>query len=236
VYRAKLEEMKYKLFKQHILGQVRARVYVVEFQKRGLPHAHFLLIMEQRYKLTCPEQYDYLIRAELPDMNKYPLLYNIVTKWMMHGPCGRLNMDCPCTRGRESCKNRYPRPFNSDTKQGKDSYPMYRRRDKGHNVLVRNHKLDNRWVVPYNPYLTQYFNCHINVEACGSIKVVKYLFKYLYKGHDHATITVREANDDNAFVDEIKQYRDARWVSPPEASWRIYGFDLSENNPYVMQL
>jgi hypothetical protein len=42
--------------------------------------------------------------------------------------------------------------------------------------------MDNRWVVPYNPYLLQYFNYHINVEACGSIKAVKYLFKYLYKG------------------------------------------------------
>ena len=28
-----------------ILGKVKAYVYVVEFQKRGLPHAHFLLIM-----------------------------------------------------------------------------------------------------------------------------------------------------------------------------------------------
>jgi hypothetical protein len=51
-----------------------ARVYVVEFQKRGLPHTHFLLIMEQRYKLTCLEQYDHLICAELPDKVKYPLL------------------------------------------------------------------------------------------------------------------------------------------------------------------
>jgi ATP-dependent DNA helicase PIF1 len=63
-------------------------VYVMEFQKRGLPHAHFLLIMEQRYKLTCPKQYDRLICAELLDKVKYPLLYKMVTKHMMHGPCG----------------------------------------------------------------------------------------------------------------------------------------------------
>jgi ATP-dependent DNA helicase PIF1 len=55
VFRAKTEELKNLLFKKHILGKVKAHVYVVEFQKRGLPHAHFLLIMEQRYKLTCPE-------------------------------------------------------------------------------------------------------------------------------------------------------------------------------------
>jgi ATP-dependent DNA helicase PIF1 len=42
--------------------------------------------MEQRYKLTCLEQYDHLICAELPDKAKYPLLYKMVTKHMMHDP------------------------------------------------------------------------------------------------------------------------------------------------------
>jgi hypothetical protein len=108
VFRAKLEELKHMLLKKDILGKVRAHVYVVEFQKRGLPHAHFLLIMEGRYKITCPEQYDRLISAELPNKKKYPDLYKIVTKHMMHGPCGVLNRNCPCTKGRESCKNHYP--------------------------------------------------------------------------------------------------------------------------------
>jgi hypothetical protein len=126
-FRAKLEELKNLLFKKHILGKVKAHVYVVEFQKRGLPHAHFLLIMEQRYKLTCLEQYDRLICAELPDNAKYPLLYKMVTKRMMHGPCGRFNPNLPCTKGHTSCKNNYPRPFNKATVQGKDSHLLYRR-------------------------------------------------------------------------------------------------------------
>ena len=54
IFRAKLEDLKIQLFKKHKLGKVAAYTYVVEFQKRGLPHAHFLLIMEGRYKLTCP--------------------------------------------------------------------------------------------------------------------------------------------------------------------------------------
>ncbi len=39
---------------------------------------------------------------------------------------------------------------------------------------------DNRWVVPYNPYLSLFFNCHINVEVCSSVAAVKYLYKYVY--------------------------------------------------------
>jgi len=238
VFRAKLEVLKKKLMENDILGKVRAYVYVVEFQKRGLPHAHFLLIMKRKYKLTCPEQYDLLISAELPNKKKFPELYKMVTKHMMHGPCGVLNPFCPCTKGRTSCKNRYPRAFCESTSQGKDSYPVYRQRNDGRKEIVRGHELDNGWVVPYNPYLLCTFNCHINVEACGSIKSVKYLFKYIYKGHDRASVAVREGDnaDGNDNVDEIKQFRDARWVTPPEAMWRIYGFDLSQNHPPVKQL
>jgi hypothetical protein len=51
--------------------------------------------------------------------------------------------------------------------------------------------------VPYNPYLLRLFNCHINVEACGSIKAVKYLFKYIYKGHDRTSVAMKEADEDS---------------------------------------
>ncbi|KAK1609726.1 hypothetical protein QYE76_033399 [Lolium multiflorum] len=54
VFRAKLEELKDKLLQKDILGKVKAHVYVVEFQKRGLPHAHFLLIMEGRFMPRIP--------------------------------------------------------------------------------------------------------------------------------------------------------------------------------------
>ncbi|PWZ13684.1 ATP-dependent DNA helicase PIF1 [Zea mays] len=210
VFHAKLQELKHRLTKQDILGK-------------------------RKYKLTCPEQYDLLISAEIPS-NKYPELRKMVIKHMMHGTCGSLNPKCPCTKGRKSCKNHYPRPFSDTTLQGKDSYLVYRRRDDGRTEKVRGCELDNRWVVPYNPYLLRLFNCHINVEACGSIKAVKYLFKYIYKGHDRASVVIRYASKADDDVDEIKQYRDARWVTPPEASWRIYGFELSQISPPMIQL
>jgi hypothetical protein len=157
---------------------------------------------------TFLEQYDLLISVEIPD-KKYPQLRKMVIKHMMHGLCGSLNPNCPCTKGRASCKNHYPRPFSDITLQGKDSYPVYRRCDDGHKEKVRGCELDNRWVVPYNPYLLRLLNCHINVEVCGSMKVVKYLFKYISKGHDRVSVVMRDASKANDDVDEIKQYRDA---------------------------
>jgi hypothetical protein len=64
-------------------------------------------------------------------------------------------------------------------------------------------EIDNRWVVQYNPYLLLKFNCHINVEICSSIKCVKYLYKYLFKGADHANIVISEKNNELGY-DEIK--------------------------------
>jgi hypothetical protein len=37
-----------RLLYKDILGKVKAYVYVIEFQKRGLPHAHWLLIMQRK--------------------------------------------------------------------------------------------------------------------------------------------------------------------------------------------
>nr|XP_040258798.1 uncharacterized protein LOC109744994 [Aegilops tauschii subsp. strangulata] len=234
VFHGKLEAMKEMLFKKNILGVVVAHVYVVEFQKRGLPHAHFLLIMDSAYKLVVPEQYDRLISAELPDKQKYPELHALVVKHMMHGPCGALNPKNVCMQQNE-CKCRYPRSFNENTAQGKDKYPVYHRRDNGRQAKVRGKMLDNRWVVPYNPYLLRMFNCHINVEVCSSIKAVKYLYKYIYKGHDRASFSIDQPNADGN-IDEIKRYVDARWVTPPEAMWRIFGFPLCANDAPVLQL
>lgn len=99
---------------------------------------------------------------------------------------------------------------------------------------VRQSTLENRWVVPYNPKLLMMYNCHINVEVCSSIKSVKYAFKYVYKGHDKQVVHID--SDGEQVVNEINKYQDARYVSPPEAMWRIYGFPLSQIYPHVMSL
>jgi len=58
-----------------------------------------------------------------------------------------------------------------------DEFPKYRRRNNGRVALVRNQQVDNRWVVPYNPYLVQKYNCHVNVEICSTVASVKYIHK-----------------------------------------------------------
>ncbi|PKU78064.1 hypothetical protein MA16_Dca018561 [Dendrobium catenatum] len=133
------------------------------------------------------------------------------------------------------CKNKYPRSFLRQTIVGDDSYPIYRRRNDGQQVKVRNKYLDNRWIIPYNPYLLSRYNCHINVEICSGIKAMKYIYKYIYKGHDKISVSFSQKNGEQPF-DEIKQYQDGRWVSAPEALWRIFEFDLNEMYKSVCNL
>ncbi|XP_074560285.1 uncharacterized protein LOC141816402 [Curcuma longa] len=233
-FRAKLELLKVELFKKQIFGQVAAYVYVIEFQKRGMPHCHFLLILKLGSKLLNPTAYDRIVCAEIPDPKLHPYLYSLVTKHMMHGPCGSMNINSPCMKS-GNCKNHYPKNFTSHTYHADDGYPHYRRRNDGQRVRIRNHELDNRWTVPYNPYLLALFDCHMNVEICSTIKLVKYLYKYIYKGHDvvkYSFISI----DDCTEIDEIKEFQDARWVGPSEAMWRIFAFKLNQVNPTVYTL
>jgi hypothetical protein len=120
---------------------------------------------------------------------------------------------------------------------GKDSYPVYRRRDDGKVVEVRNTKLDNRWVVPFNPSLLMIYNYHINVEICSSIKAVKYMYKYIYKGLDRASYSVDKSNNgDKVVIDEIKRFGDARCVTPPEVVYQLYDFSLYHMYSPILQL
>jgi hypothetical protein len=71
-----------------------------------------------------------------------------------------------------------------------NKYPIYWHRDTGCTLLVHGVELDNRWVVLHNVYLLTIYNAHINVEICNNIHAVKYLFKYVYKRHDHAIVEI----------------------------------------------
>src|SRR5579859_7255278 len=179
VFNLKLKALKDELLKKHILGKTVANIFVVEFQKRGLPHAHILLIMNQDDKIRDVEGIDNIICVEIPNRNVDPDLYNVVTTNMMHGPCGVTHPNSPCMKGGPKCTKKFPKNFCNETMAHEDGYPIYRRREKingeERKVKVRGVWLDNRWVVPYNPYLSKRYKAHLNVELCSSIGAFKYL-------------------------------------------------------------
>ena len=207
IFKAKLEDLKIELLKKQIFGPIAAYVYVIEFQKRGLPHAHFLLILKSNSKIINPETFDKIVSAELPNNYENKCLRKTVVKHMMHGPCGHLNPNNVCMQKKGKCKDHYPKAFTSKTYLGEHEYPKYKRRNNNDNVKVRGHYLNNKWVVPYNPYLLAKFDCHMNVEICSTVKAVKYLYKYIYKGHDRIAIYINsDTGNQNIQIDEIKNF------------------------------
>ena len=240
VFRLKLQVL-LSYMKQGCFGTLNAWLYSIEFQKRGLPHAHILLWLSKNSKIR-PDNIDHAVSAELPDIQTDPQLFDIVKTNMIHGPCGENNVTAPCMKN-GTCSKGFPKPFIHNTEIGNDSYPKYRRRSPmngGQEVVLERRnassttliKIDNRWVVPYNPWLLRQMNCHLNVELCSSIKSIKYVLKYVHKGSDQATFKVTE----QATRDEVSDFINARYIGSTEAAWRIFSMPMHERFPPVMQL
>lgn len=197
----------------------------------GLPHAHIILIVRPEDRPDTPEKLDKMVYAELPDPNTNPELHAAVKSHMLHGPCGIANPGCSCMRDGE-CKSDYPKPWRPETEITHNHFAYYRRRDTGQSVMVKGVPLDNRSVVPYNPTLMR-LDCHINVECINSVQSLKYLFKYLMKGQDRSTIALQAAD---AEVDEIAEYREARYICPSEATMHIFGTTMFVIAPPIYRL
>ncbi|CAF1060263.1 unnamed protein product [Brachionus calyciflorus] len=236
VFRLKVKLFLNDLLNNKIFGKVVAHIYVVEFQKRGLPHVHILLILDKKDKPLTVEDYDKIVSAELPDPIKYPKLFETVTKCMVHGPCGVLNPNSPCMKNGVCSKN-YPKAFKEKTEENANGYPIYRRSDNGISFEKNGFLIDNRWIVPYNPYLSNKYNAHINVEICSSVASVKYLYKYVYKGHDKVTMTLNnEKSSEDLNKNEINEFLDARYVSAIEACWRLFRYPMHGQSPSTSRL
>ncbi|XP_073136809.1 uncharacterized protein [Henckelia pumila] len=222
IFKIKFDEFKKDVVDRGVLGRVRSYSYVIEYQNRGLPHVHMLVIFDNIDKLHTPNDFDSIVRAEIPSERDETSLYEAIKHHMIHGPCGLINPHSPCMKDGK-CKKNFPKPFVAYTSRGNDSYPLYQRRE-GMRVVSNNNDqviIDNGWVVPYNLWLLLKYDCHINVEVCGDIKCVKYIYKYIHKGPDRVVLELHNRQN----CDEIQQYVDERWICPPEALWRIYSFE-----------
>ena len=138
VFKLKKDQLMQDLKSGHVLGKVAAHMHVIEFQKRGLPHAHILIILADDERNMTPEMVDSIVVAELPpdpktadDKSKeieLKRLEDIILANMIHGPCGAENPNCPCMENGRCTKN-FPKEFSKVTIVDQDNnYATYRRR------------------------------------------------------------------------------------------------------------
>ena len=238
VFKVKLIQLMKELRSGAVFGPLDYHMYVIEFQKRGLPHAHIIL----KLKGPGPEathQVDDCIWAQLPHPGQYDgALLETVSRCMMHIPCEQVD-DAPCLQeysGEKKCKSHFPKQFTETTHVDPNTGRCnYRRPDNGQQAQskYKNRRavpVDNRHVVSYNAYLLLRFNCHINVDLVTADAVVKYLYKYVHKGEDFAKAKILCDGD------EIEAYQTSRYITASEAIWRLLGYEMEYRAPAVQTL
>lgn len=146
---------------------------VVEYQKRGLPHVHIAVRMGDEQPVTA-DVVDRNVRADLPTGNSPNDLWlnQMVQSTMIH----KCTPACNKTGG--ACKFHFPKQAQAVTTVDDRGYVQYRRDTR------------SEFVVPYNEFLLRRYHCHINVEVAASVCIVAYLFKYVFKGADSATVSL----------------------------------------------
>ena len=151
VFELKKKQLIHDLIHGNIFGKPVAHLYVVEYQKQGLPHIHIILILADEDDVRTEEDVDKVICAELPlDPNEPGILEEekeqrerlekIVVTNMIHGPCGNIFPTADCMKDGK-CNKFFPKPFQEHTVVDINStYAAYRRRrpiDSGRTIKVQ---------------------------------------------------------------------------------------------------
>ena len=194
VFKQKLRSQMNYIVKKRVFGDIRCWMYSIQLQKLGLPYAHILIFLVESIQ---PGQTDDVICAEIPDPETDPDLHNILVTNMINEWCCAINPQSPCMVDGK-CFKSYLRKFMAETIIGKDGYSLYRSRtpnSKGRTirreVKGNNFVVDNSWIVPYSTLLSKSFKADCNVENCHSVKLIKYICKYVTKGTDMAVFGIQ---------------------------------------------
>lgn len=239
----KTRELLDNLKQKYIFGTYKGSVYTIEYQKQGLPHMYLLLFLLLEEQFRNAEQVDEIISAKFPTAtdDSDGILMDMVASVMVHGPCGELNPKVKCmtldlvTNCKKCCKS-FPKLFQPETIIHDDGYSLYCCQNNGMGYDIshllynrQSYQVTNKWVIFYNTYLLCKYHVHINVESCRSVKAIKYIQKYIYKGSDRATAEV-------AGVDEIIQHLNGCYIGPAEGAWNLMEFPVHEEYSLVQKL
>ncbi|KAJ8950908.1 hypothetical protein NQ318_008346 [Aromia moschata] len=195
VFKCKSDALLDDIIKRAYLRSGRCQAGRHRIPKRGLPHIHILIILIDADRIRDAQQIDRIVSAEIPSPTQEPDLYDLVSRHMIHGPCGALNPHAPCmvdgkcTKGFQSHSQRRPSSPN-----------------------------------------------RVESPTADGPTGVKYLYKYILKGPDRAAVRIGIDLPQEGVHDEIENFVNARYVSPPEAAWHILQFPMMRNTHTTYRL
>uniref|UniRef100_A0A0K0FS31 Helitron_like_N domain-containing protein n=1 Tax=Strongyloides venezuelensis TaxID=75913 RepID=A0A0K0FS31_STRVS len=190
----------------------------IKFQKKSLLHIHILVkVSKNDFRLTS-DQVNKSVKAEFPDKEKNPRLFEIVTKTIVHSKCDISKTKVPCWNEEKNiCTKKFSEQYHKVTFIiFKDKVNIKRFFDPLLDTIDRfGNEVNNDFCITYNPYLNLKHNSHINAKICESGLCSKHLFKYIHKSNgDKITADVVETVN---LKNEVKLHIDSRYVEPSEA-------------------
>jgi hypothetical protein len=76
VFQMKVDDLIDNVLKKDCFGKVTGYIGTIEFQKRGLPHLHLIVVLDHSDRPHTPDAYDKFVSCVLPDQ-----LYDSCTLW-----------------------------------------------------------------------------------------------------------------------------------------------------------
>uniref|UniRef100_A0A6N2KPV0 Helitron helicase-like domain-containing protein n=1 Tax=Salix viminalis TaxID=40686 RepID=A0A6N2KPV0_SALVM len=113
----------------------RAKVVdMIAYIKSGKPFGR--TIADAEFKCRSAEDVDSIVSAEIPNKNTDPICYDIVSKFMIHGPCGLPNQKSKCMN-KGKCSKSFPKTFRTSTIFDDNGFVYYKRRQQLDNFMLK---------------------------------------------------------------------------------------------------
>ena len=189
------------------------KIYVIEYQHRGLPHAHIVVKLkdvddnDNDAKLVFIDEF---IRARFPPAGEDLEYATLIEEHMIH-KCS--DADNGCLNEKGHCK----RGYQLNEVRAKSIFD-----EKGYPIYARPSSNDLR-VVPHNREILLDWQGHANVEFCADSYAVLYLYKYLFKGNRKVTMQLDNV-DDVHNKDEILLFQRGRMICAMQAMFVFLGY------------
>jgi len=240
VFKSRLDQLKMNIRKGKYFDGLGITYifHVIEYQYRGLPHAHMVIRLDDGLDIDEANRdvlIDFVNRnfvAEMPrfegeeHQNVYandghPAFTNEYKE--MAVKTVRMNNTHKCSTAINGCK----KDADAKCKRGysRDEIISETYVNEVTNRIVYRRRTDKDLsIVPYNLQMLMDWDSHINVEYSGSAYCALYLYKYCYKGAARKERIDLSPEQEHDSQDEIKQFIYGRIMCSMSVVWRMYGY------------
>jgi hypothetical protein len=225
IFKQKLASLMKFIKSTNLLGKISAFVWRIEYQKRGLPHAHILFWTDLNTQDV--EAVEAVINVRYPkkspflkDQNMTEDMHVLIDRFQIHHHCQR------CRTADGKCKYGFPQELVAST-------------------TIRNHRYQfarvegEQLIIPNNPELLAHFRSHHCLEVIHSNQCISYVLKYCAKNSDSGHIALESVLYEGHAVtkeQKLEYYAANRIASAPECFAVICGCWRHHMKPTVIIL